>query len=226
MESLPTRVRKKIDQHITPAGRLQEVIYALIMVLTVSSTVSHTVPDTEEGMLILVFAVLGCNIAWGIVDGVMFVLTSLFNRNRSLKMVKDATSAMSGEEALSIIDGEFNPPFEWMLDGGQRRKLNEEIFDHIVRLKPPEVHVTRQDILGGVFCFAVTFLTTLPVLVPFYFINEMDPAVRLSNAIALTMLFVTGIEYARYTNKSPLKTGVAVLLLGGVVVIVTILLGG
>lgn len=226
MESLPFRIEKFVDKQITPAGRLQEIIYALIMVITVSSTVSRAVPDTEEGIQTLVFAVLGCNIAWGIVDGVMFVLTSLFNRNKSLKMVKDATSAMTGDEALSIIDGEFNPPFEWMLGSDERKKLNEEILDHLIRVRPPVVKVTRDDIIGGMFCFVVTFLTTLPAIMPFYFVGEMEPAIRMSNGIVMTMLFFTGVEYARYTGKNPLKTALSLTTLGAVVVVITILLGG
>lgn len=226
MEPFLARAEKIADRLITPAGRLQEMIYAIIMVLTVTSTVSRTLPDSEEGMRTLVFAVLGCNIAWGIVDGVMYVLTSLFNKNRALKMVKDATSAVTGDEALSIIDGEFNPPFEWMLEKDERRKLNEEILDHVIRLNPPVATVTRYDLMGGVVCFIVTFLTTLPAVVPFYFMSEMDPAIRLSNAIALSMLFMVGVEYARYTNKNPIKTAVGLVFLGGVVVIVTIILGG
>lgn len=226
MESLVTRYSRVVDKHISSVGRLQEIIYALIMVITVSSTVSRTLPDTEEGIQMLVFAVLGCNIAWGIVDGVMYVLTNLFNRNKCLKMIKDATSAVTGEEALSIIDGEFNPPFEWMLDGAERRKLNEEILDHILRINPPKTRVTRDDVVGGAFCFVVTFLTTLPAVVPFYMIHEMEPAIRVSNAIALSMLFLAGVEYARYTGKNLLKTAVSLVALGVVVVIVNILLGG
>ncbi len=226
MESLPFRIEKFIDKQITPVGRLQEIIYALIMVITVSSTVSRAVPDTEEGIQTLIFAVLGCNIAWGIVDGVMFVLTNLFNRNKSLKMVKDATSAMTGDEALSIIDGEFSPPFEWMLGCDERKKLNEEILDHVIRLHPPVAKITRDDITGGMFCFVVTFLTTLPAIMPFYFIGEMEPAIRISNGIVMTMLFFTGVEYAKYTDKNPLKTALGLTLLGAVVVVVTILLGG
>jgi len=226
VESLPFRIVKFIDKQITPVGRLQEIIYALIMVITVSSTVSRAVPDTEEGIQTLILAVLGCNIAWGIVDGVMFVLTSLFNRNKSLKMVKDATNAMTGDEALSVIDGEFNPPFEWMLGDDQKKKLNEEILDHVIRLRPPGTGITRDDVTGGMFCFVVTFLTTLPAIMPFYFIGEMEPAIRLSNAIVMTMLFFTGVEYAKYTDKNPLKTAISLTLLGAVVVVITILLGG
>jgi VIT1/CCC1 family predicted Fe2+/Mn2+ transporter len=40
------------------------------------------------------------------------------------------------------------------------------------------------------------------------------------------MLFLVGIEYARLTDKNPIFTAVGLVLLGGVVVLVTILLGG
>lgn len=226
MQTLPQRAMKFVDHHLTPAGRLQEIIYALIMVITVTSTVSRTVPDSDQGIRTLIFAVLGCNIAWGIVDGVMYILTSLFNRNRSCKMIRDAASAASPGDAMSVIDGEFNPPFEWMLDHDQRRTLNEEIMEHVVNMRPPPVKFTRQELIGGALCFVVTFMTTLPAVTPFFFVHDMHLAIRLSNAVALTMLFLVGFEFARLTDKNPLTTSVGLVALGGVVVIITIILGG
>jgi VIT1/CCC1 family predicted Fe2+/Mn2+ transporter len=226
MEGLGARTRRVVDRYITTAGRLQEIIYALIMVLTVTSTVSRTVPDSIEGIRRLVFAVLGCNIAWGIVDGVMYVLTSIFNRDRTSKIIRDATNTVSRSDALSILNREFDPPFEWILDEDRKRRLNEEILDRAVFAPPAAARMNRSDILGGVLCFVVTFLTTLPAVLPFLIITDMHSAIRASNIVALAMLFLVGIEYARFTDKNPIKTAVGLVLLGGVVVLVTILLGG
>jgi VIT1/CCC1 family predicted Fe2+/Mn2+ transporter len=51
-------------------------------------------------------------------------------------------------------------------------------------------------------------------------------AMRLSNAIAIAMLLVTGAAYGRCVGRSPLLFGIAMVLLGGVLVALTIALGG
>ncbi len=48
----------------------------------VTSTVSIGLAEAESGARTMILAALGCNAAWGIVDGVMYVLASLFDRNR------------------------------------------------------------------------------------------------------------------------------------------------
>jgi VIT1/CCC1 family predicted Fe2+/Mn2+ transporter len=56
--------------------------------------------------------------------------------------------------------------------------------------------------------------------------HEVRPALRLSNAIAVTMLLLLGRAFARYTGGSPWVVGVGMLVVGGTMVALTIALGG
>jgi VIT1/CCC1 family predicted Fe2+/Mn2+ transporter len=49
---------------------------------------------------------------------------------------------------------------------------------------------------------------------------------RVSNAVAIVMLFLTGVAYGRAVGRTPWAVGVTVVALGGVLVAVTIALGG
>ena len=51
-------------------------------------------------------------------------------------------------------------------------------------------------------------------------------AVRVSNAVAIVMLFAAGVAYGRLVGRSPLDVGVSMVALGGVLVALTIALGG
>jgi len=74
-------------------------------------------------------------------------------------------------------------------------------------------------------CFWV-FASTFPVVVPFFFIGEVEPALRLSNAIAIAMLLVCGYALARCTGLRPWATGLLMVAIGCAMVGVAILLGG
>jgi len=63
-------------------------------------------------------------------------------------------------------------------------------------------------------------------VIPFLVFRNVHLALRLSNLVALVMLFITGSWLARHGGHNPLWTGLAMMLLGVVLVGITIALGG
>ena len=68
--------------------------------------------------------------------------------------------------------------------------------------------------------------TTFPLALPFLLMDQVGPAMRMSNAIALAMLFLTGVVHARGIGRPPLRMGLGMVALGVVLVVLTIALGG
>jgi VIT1/CCC1 family predicted Fe2+/Mn2+ transporter len=64
------------------------------------------------------------------------------------------------------------------------------------------------------------------VVIPFIFTQNTTLALRVSNAIAIALLFLTGCAYGRITGRKPWTRGVAMVILGGVLVGITMALGG
>ena len=54
----------------------------------------------------LLVSVFGCNAAWGIVDGVVLVLTRVFERGRLKRLAREA-HGVSDDEAFALVEGEF-----------------------------------------------------------------------------------------------------------------------
>jgi len=65
-----------------------------------------------------------------------------------------------------------------------------------------------------------------PLLIPFLFMDSAVSALRVSNAIAIVMLFLTGYAFGRLTGRRPWKVGVSMVLFGGVLVAIVMALGG
>ena len=70
------------------------------------------------------------------------------------------------------------------------------------------------------------FLSTFPVAVPFLVMQNAAAAMRVSNAVAVVMLFVAGVAYGRLVGRSSLAFGFSMVALGSVLVALTIALGG
>jgi hypothetical protein len=77
--------------------------------------------------------------------------------------------------------------------------------------------LSRQDYLGALAVFLLVFLCTLPVVLPFLFLQEAWFALRVSNGIAIVMLFLTGYTLGRHSGH-PWRVGVSMVVVGLVLV--------
>jgi VIT1/CCC1 family predicted Fe2+/Mn2+ transporter len=59
------------------------------------------------------------------------------------------------------------------------------------------------DVMGGIASSWLVFFASLPAAIPFLLINDAFPALRVSNAILLGLLFWAGFSWARYTTARP-----------------------
>ncbi len=66
---------------LDPIDRLSEVMFGLLMALTFTGTMSVSLGDGATVRDILLAAV-GCNIAWGLVDAVVYLMTTATERGR------------------------------------------------------------------------------------------------------------------------------------------------
>jgi VIT1/CCC1 family predicted Fe2+/Mn2+ transporter len=93
--------------------------------------------------------------------------------------------------------------------------------------EPPEhARLSVSDWRGAFGVFLLVFLSTLPVVVPFMVMQSAMAAVRVSNAVAIGMLFAAGVAYGRIVGWLPWMFGISMVALGGVLVALTIALGG
>jgi VIT1/CCC1 family predicted Fe2+/Mn2+ transporter len=67
-------------------------------------------------------------------------------------------------------------------------------------------------------------LTSVPAAIPFLFIDDAFLALRISNAILLGLLFITGYLWSRYTLGNPWVVGLCFLIGGAALVAVAIAL--
>ena len=72
----------------------------------------------------------------------------------------------------------------------------------------------------------LVFLSTFPVVVPFLFFSPLERAMRVSNGVAIAMLFVVGHMLGRHAGLRPARLGLAMVEIVIVLVGITIALGG
>lgn len=208
---------------LEPNERVSEVLFGLIMVLTFTGSLSVADAGRDDVRTMLIGA-LGCNVAWGIIDGILYLMGCLSEKGRGIRWLRAVRKATAPEEAHRVIAGEMPPMVAAMLGSAEYESLRQQL----VRLPEPltRPRLAKAEWLGAVAVFLWVFVTTFPVALPFVFIADVGRAVRVSNLIAIILLFVTGYVFGRIAEHRAWLSGLAMVLLGSALVGITIALGG
>lgn len=207
---------------LSPVDRVSEVLFGLIMALTFTGTLSVASAERSEVREMLIGA-LGCNLAWGLVDAVMFLLAALAERGRNIAILREVRNAADPARARALILDALPPLVASMMQPAEV----DVIRDRLGRLpEPGRLTLTGADLRMAVAVFLLVFLATLPVALPFAFIHEAHRALRLSNGIALAMLFLGGYYLGGHAGRHPWRSGLLMLAIGVLLVWATIALGG
>ena len=217
-------MRAFFHRNLDPADRLGEILFGLIMALGFTGAVRLGHEEADNHALFI--GIFGCNLAWAIVDGVMFVLGQLFERGRQAKIARDVLHAPNEEAALQRIGDEISSPLMASATSEERQQIQRRVLEFLRRSAPEPQSVRRADLLGGLAVALIILLATLPVVVPFLTLANPNVAVRISNGVALTELFLLGMWWGRMVGGSSLRIAAGLTLVGVVLVLITIVLGG
>lgn len=213
-------------RYLDPADRLNEMLFGLIMVLTFTLTAGLTVEDGPDAVRTLLLATIGCNLAWGIIDGAMYLMASLLERSRLARAVAEVRAAPDEATAFAAIEQALDGTLTSLATDAERKTLYGMVRDVVMRTpaEPPRVH--RDDVYGALASGALVVLTTVPAALPFLVSDEPWRALRVSNALLIGMLFLVGYEWGRQAHVRPWRSGLTFLAAGVVLVAVAIALGG
>jgi hypothetical protein len=214
---------KLADRVLEPIERLSEILFGLIMALTVTGAVSVVTEDRFQ-IKTMVIAALGCNIAWGIIDGGMYLMARLGQRGRNALAVKAVRDTSDPEKAHRIIANELPAPFASVFKPSHLELMRERI----IQMSRSEVtpRLTARDYQGALGICILVILSTFPVVIPFIFIEDARLALRISNVIAVLMLFGCGFVFALHAGLRPWTTGLIMVAVGVALVGIAIALGG
>jgi len=208
---------------LSPIERISEILFGLVMTLSFTGTLS-VVSGGREDVGIMLVAALGCNIAWGVIDGILYLLGTISERARGHTLLKTLLEAQDTVTARSLIAGTLPPVIASSLLPDDYEVIRRRLLEAKATSRPRMI--TAQDLGGVAGVFLLVVLSCVPVLLPFVIIHDPLPALRVSNGVAILMLFIGGYMLARYAGLPKIITGLTMILLGTAMVGLTIALGG
>ena len=210
------------ERLLDPVDRISEVLFGLIMAVTIVGSLSIASAERNEVRTVLA-AALGCNLAWGLVDAVMFLVRTLTERARNRSLARRVV----GDDAMSA-----------------HRFISQELPEHIIAITGPEelegmrrrivamtdpgrASLGRDDYLAAFGIFLLVVLATFPVVIPFLLTSDAAFAMQASRVVTVAMLFVAGFALGRHAGHAhPARTGILMALFGVVLIAAVMALGG
>jgi hypothetical protein len=221
-------VRSFTAKYLDPGSVMGELLFGLIMTLTFTLGAGLVIEEEgRDGAREMLIGILGCNLAWGIIDGVLYVLGQLFERGRLRRLVSQVRATSNGDEARALFGSELDPMLAPVTPEGVRRDLYSAMVEGARRNGLTPNRVRREDVMGGLAAGLLVFACSFPAILPFALMDDPRLALRVSNAILIGLLFYVGHRHAqKHTLAQPWLTGLVFALLGVFLVAIAIPLGG
>jgi hypothetical protein len=111
---------------LEPTDRLSEVLFGLIMVLAFTGTISASTAGKQE-VRELVWAALGCNLAWGIVDAIMNFMDTIIGRARDITQMNKIRESASMVASREIVRDSISPLLSDLMNNDEIDRLSVKI---------------------------------------------------------------------------------------------------
>jgi len=202
--------------------RVSEMCFGLFMALTFVGAVSAL--GGTDSPRTMFYTAFGCNLAWGLVDAVMYLVRTVTDRGRVLSLVRAVRGAPDAATAHELINGALSKVAAGLVATAEI----EAMRGRIVALTdlPARPKLTRHDLTAALAIFLIVVAATFPVVVPFALIDDVGVAKNASRMVAIAMLFFGGLALGRYAGYGSWKVGLMMAGLGTALVLAINALGG
>jgi len=214
---------KSLRHALDPIDQVSEALFGLIMVLTFTGSLSVADAGRDDVSAMLIGA-LGCNLAWGVIDAVFYLMGCLADKGQGIRTFITARKTTDAQQGQRLVANALPAIVASVMEASELQAIHRRL--NALPEPPLRPRLSKDEWRAAFASFLWVFLITFPVTIPFIFMHSVVPAMRVSNLIAIVLLFLTGLAFGRISGYRPWLMGAAMVVLGVVLVGMTIALGG
>ena len=219
-------LRRLVDRYLDPSESLLEILFGLIMALTMTAGARLVTDPATLNAGELIAALAGCNVAWGFIDAVFYLVGSMFNRNRRLVLVRRLQATRDEGEAIALIQDEFGLQREPRMRDEDRAVFYRSMLEMLRHADTRRASLTAGEFAAAAIIFVLVSLTAVPGLIPLAVMSDLGMALRLANGLQVVLLFYVGYKWSHYSGSNPWCGAAMIGVMGIVLVLISVALGG
>jgi VIT1/CCC1 family predicted Fe2+/Mn2+ transporter len=182
------------------------------MVIIINGYVALSQLNT--GFLYIVVVNLGTCLFWGIIDGLIYAISSSIERNGVRNKLLQLKACVKGDNVLETVKMSLNDTFLVSFDGEGKEAIAKEIIKHVPRASLQERWVlTRQEWMGWLSIIGIYLVTGFLLALPFLVLPNKVFAWFLSNGAGVAWIFGYGIVLGKSAGKKGWIFGVALAVI-------------
>lgn len=195
--------------------RVGEAAFAVLMVVIINGYVALS--DLNTGFYYIVVVNLGACLSWGIIDGLIYAISSSMERNIVRNKLLRLKSSLRGEDTLQEVKSNLEDTFLATFDEEGKEAIAKEIMVHVPDASLSENKIlTKQEVLGWLSIIGIYLTVGVLLALPFLVLHDKLVAWLISNAVGVTWLSWYGVQLGKSAGKNR-------WLLGAVMAVVSIL---
>ena len=215
-----------VHGHLDPSESLLELLFGLVMAFTMTAGARLLSAPSEIAAGELAVALLGCNVAWGVIDGALYLLGTLFNRNRRRQFVRQLQAAPDEAAAFAMIETEFDLADEPAVRPERKADFHAAVLAMLSNAGTRRAGLRRDDLIAALLIAVLVSAAAVPGIAALLLIADVQAALAIANFVQIGLLFLMGYGWAHYTGARPWHAGLVISLVSLALILVAVVLGG
>ncbi len=195
------------SKYLSYADRTGEIAFAVMMVIIINGYVALT--DLNSGFIYIVAVNLGACATWGIIDGLIYAVSSSIERNNVRNKLLQLKSAVNGENVLDRVKSSLTDTFLADLDDEGKEAVARDIIAHVPHSSLGESKaLTTDEVMGWLSIIGIYLFVGFMLALPFLILHDKVLAWFISNIVGVSWLFWYGRQLGKVSGKNRLLFGV------------------
>ncbi len=203
------------SKYLSYADRTGEIAFAVLMVIIINGYVALS--DLNTGFIYIVAVNLGACLSWGIIDGLIYAISSSIERNNVHSKLNRLKSCVNCENSLETVKKSLDATFLEGFDQDGKEAIAKEIINHIPNASLGENKViTRNEVMGWLSIIGIYLVVGVLLALPFLLLQAKVLAWLISNVAGVAWVTWYGVQLGKSAGKNR-------WLLGALMAVVSVL---
>jgi hypothetical protein len=202
-----------VSRYLSFEDRTGEIAFAVLMVIIINGYVALS--DLNSGFVYIVAVNLGACFGWGMIDGLVYAISSSIERNNTRNKLVMLKQCAECHDTIVKVTRSFDDTFLEDFSEDGKKAIAQQLIEHVGNAKLGENKVLTRDEIGGWVSIIAIYLTVgVLMALPFLVLPDKFLAWIISNSLGVAWVTWYGVQLGKAVGKYRWLMGLILALVG------------